>query len=45
MTAIPFAATPAPKPRASQSQLRAVVGIALLSLTIGTQLLWSILAH
>jgi hypothetical protein len=45
MTAIPFDPSTVRKPRASQSQLRAMVGIALLVLTVGTQLIWSLAIH
>lgn len=45
MTAIPFDSSPAPKRPASQSQIRTVVGLALLVLIVGTQLIWSLTIH
>jgi hypothetical protein len=45
MTAVPFRAVPIQNRRVSQSQLRTVIGLALLSLTLGTQLIWSLAGH
>lgn len=41
MSTIPFCTTAPVKKRPGQDQLRAGVGLALLSLTLGTQLIWS----
>lgn len=41
MTTIPFCTTAPVKRRPGQAQLRAGVGLALLSVTLGTQLIWS----
>lgn len=42
MTAFPFRAAAQPGRRASQSQLRMMIGLVLLSLTLGMQLIWSL---
>lgn len=38
-------ATDVHKHRASQSQLRARIGLALLFVTVGTQLIWALTTH
>ncbi len=45
MTTIPFCTTAPVKRCHGQAQLRAGVGLALLSLTLGTQLIWSFIVR
>lgn len=42
MTVIPFDTHPVRRRQASQSKLRGIIGLALLVLTVGTQLVWSL---
>lgn len=45
MTTIPFCTIASVKRRPGQAQLRAGVGLALLSVTLGTQLIWSFIVR